>query len=418
MKLLKVAFKSLLNRRFIVGLTVLCIAISVVLLLTLEKIKSSSEEGFTQTVSQVDLLVGARSGQLQLLLFSVFNIGNPTNNISMKSYQYWKKHPAVEWTIPYSLGDSFKGFRLVATDGNFFKHYRYRGQESVEFESGRPFEKNQELVLGYEAYRELKLKEGDQAVITHGVTHGAGVVHHDEEPFTVVGVMKKTGTALDRAVYANLASMAHLHETPEEHAKHKGHDHAHAHHDEEVVKTLTSFFVRTKNRVETLKLQREIAEFKDEPLMAIIPSMALAELWQNLSYFEKALQAIIWLVAIFSWVTLLLMMLASMDSRRREMALLRAMGAGPGMITSLLVLEGFVIGVLGVILGFVLSRISLTYFANVLKDVLGLQVSAGSVGLSEVLYMVAVLVGCAIISFIPGWRSSQRALKDGLTVKT
>lgn len=413
MNLLKLAFKSLMNRRWIVGLTIACIAISVVLLLTLEKIKTSSEEGFTQTVSQVDLLVGARSGQLQLLLFSVFNIGNPTNNVSMESYQYWKKHPAVEWTIPYSLGDSFKGFRLVATNENFFKHYRFRQDQSIQLKSGRPFQNPRELVLGYEAYRELKLKEGDQAVVTHGVTHGAGVVHHDQEPFTIVGVMGETGMALDRAVYTDLDSMAHLHE------EHDDHDHEiEEKHGEDHVPAITSFFIRTKNRIETLKLQREIAEFKKEALMAVIPSLALSELWQNLSYFEKALQSIIWLVALFSWITLLLMMLASMESRRREMALLRAMGAGPRTIVGLLVLEGFVVGAVGVLIGFVLSRLSFTYMGRLLKDVLGLQVSSLAVGSNEIYFMLAVLVGCGLVSFIPAWASSRRALKDGLTIKT
>lgn len=429
--ILNIALKSLLNRKLTVVLTIFCVALSVVLLLSLQKIKTATEEGFTQTVSQVDLLVGARGGSLQLLLFTVFNVGQPNNNVSWKSYQNWKQHPAIDWTIPYSLGDSYRGFRVVATDQNFFDHYRYRHDQAVKIEQGRRFEKGLEVVLGHEAYKELKLKEGDKTVITHGVTHGAGVVHHDEQPFTVVGIMERTGTALDHSVYIPLDAMELLHVDPKSEAKashkenHKHDDgHDHHHHDENdihssvEVKSITSFFVRTKNRVETLKLQREIAESTDEPLTAVIPAMALSELWRNLSYFERILQAIIWLVAIFSWVTLMLMMLSSLESRRREMALLRAMGASPSLITILLAIEAGVIGLCGVILGLILSRLGLIYFGGFLKEALGLQMNPLSFEIKELYLMIATLAGCIVVSCIPSLRANRQALKDGLTVKS
>ncbi|MFN8791583.1 MAG: ABC transporter permease [Bdellovibrionales bacterium] len=429
------AWKSLRHRRLTVGLTTLCVTLSVVLLLSLERIKQASEDGFIQTVSQVDLLVGPRGGSLQLLLFTVFNVGQPMNTLSWKTYETWKNHPAVEWTIPYSLGDSFRGFRVVGTDHNFFEHYRYRGQESISFHGGRKFESGLEVVLGWNAARDLKLKVGDSAVITHGVTHGPGVLHHDENPFQIVGIMKPTGTALDHAVYVSLESMDHLHPSempnsgPAEESTEASHEHEHDHAPADsqassdvktsanAMRTLNSFFVRCRSRMDTLKLQRGIAESKGEPLMAIIPAMVLAELWKNLGYFEKILRLLILLVAVFSWVTLMLVMMAGLEARRREMALFRAQGASASWIFRFLAIEALLIGCAGALLGLALSRLSLLFLESWLQEAVGLSIAVGSLTLRELLYLLLIIVGCGLVSLVPGLRARRQVLKDGLAVK-
>jgi len=411
------------------------VTLSVVLLLSLERIKQASEDGFIQTVSQVDLLVGPRGGSLQLLLFTVFNVGQPMNTLSWKTYETWKGHPAVEWTIPYSLGDSFRGFRVVGTDHNFFEHYRYRQTESISLHEGRKFQSGFEVVLGWNAARDLGLKVGESAVITHGVTHGPGVLHHDENPFKIVGIMKPTGTALDQAVYVSLEAMDHLH-TPEisqshsagEH--HESHEHEADHHHEDSQdssstakvsasssRTLNSFFVRCRSRLDTLKLQREIAQSTGEPLMAIIPAMALAELWKNLAYFEKILRLLILLVAVFSWVTLMLVMLAGLEARRREMALFRAQGASSSWILRFLAIEALFIGLAGAVLGLGLSRLSLLFLESWLQEAVGLSVKIGSLTQGEVFYLLLIIAGCGLVSLVPGLRARQQVLKDGLAVK-
>ncbi len=409
MKLMAIALKSLWSRRLAVTLTALCIALSVALLLSLQRIKNASEESFTQTVSQMDLLVGARSGQLQLLLFTVFNMGQPTHNVSWESYEHWRAHPAVQWTIPFSLGDSFQGFRVVGTDGNFFEHYRYQQTRAIEFSAGRAFQEEGEMVLGYEVHRELKLKVHDKAIITHGVTKGTGIEKHDENPMEIVGILSRTGTMLDHSVFISLESMEHLHHEETENDETHEHDHR--------LTTLTSFFVRTQNRMDSLHLQREISEYKGEPLMAVIPAVALSELWKNLSFFERTLDFIIGLVAVFSIMTLMLMMLASMEARRREMALMRALGATAHFLILLLFAEAIMVGLAGATVGFVLSRLGLFYFADSLQSALGVSVSVWSVDPLEILFILAVLIGCGLVSLFPGWRASRQALKDGLTIK-
>lgn len=400
-----IVWKSLLNRKFVVCLTVFCIALSTALLLTLEKIKDTAESAFTQTVSQVDLLVGARSGQLQLLLYSVFNMGQPTNNVSWKSYQKWKSHPSVEWTIPYSLGDSFRGFRTVATDENFFLHYRFKGKRSLEFAEGESFKSDVDIVLGSEVATQLKLKIGDEAVITHGVTKGVGFTSHDQHPFRIKGILKATGTALDQGVYMTLQAMEIIHDAGDAQQS-------------PAIRSLTSFFLRAKSRIEVLGLQREINEFSEEPLTALIPGVVLAELWKNLSYFENLIQWISWIVAAFSLVTLLLMMLSSLENRRREMTLMRTLGASLGQISFFMIIEACVVSLIGIGFGWILSRLGFWILSPVLQDILGIDALSWGLLRSETVYMLLILFGSILVSLLPAWRVSRQVLKDGLTIRT
>ena len=208
---LKLAIKSLRNRIFSSFLTILSIALSVMLLLAVERTRRASEEGFTQSVSQADLLVGARTGPLNLILYTVFNMGSASNNISMQSYSDIKSNSAVDWTIPYSLGDGHKGFRVIATDENFYRHYQFRGNQRVEFLQGLPALDIWDVVIGSDVQNKLKYKLNDMVVVAHGVTRGEGVQLHDDKPFRVVGILKSTGTAIDQTVYISLYGMEAIH---------------------------------------------------------------------------------------------------------------------------------------------------------------------------------------------------------------
>lgn len=400
-----ITWKSLLNRSFVVILTLVCIAFSTALLLTLEKIKDTAESAFTQTVSQVDLLVGARSGQLQLLLYSVFNMGQATNNVSWKSYQHWKNHPSVAWTIPYSLGDSYRGFRTVGTDSSFFEHYRFKGKQPIQFTEGQALKTDSDVVIGSDVARDLNLKLGDEALLTHGVTKGAGFVTHDQHPFRITGILKKTGTSIDQAVYVSLEALELIHMEG-------------ARPEKIEIRSITSFFLRTTNRIEVLKLQREINQFIEEPLMAVIPGSVLSELWRNLSYFEVLLKWISWLVAGFSLMTLLLMMLSSLENRRREMTLFRALGAHLTQISLFLVLEAFVVSFIGVVAGWFISRIGFFVVGPYLSNVVGIDSISWSLLPYELFLIALILVGSVLISLIPAVQVSRQALKDGLTIKT
>ena len=155
MAILGLAIKSFRNRKFTTGLTVLSIALSVMLLLGIEKIRHGAESSFTNTVSGTDLIIGARSSPVQLLLYSVFHIGNPTNNISRESYEEITLLPQLKWAIPISLGDSHKGYRVVGTTTQFYEHFRFASGQRLQLEQGEWFGDAEDAVVGAEVASSL-----------------------------------------------------------------------------------------------------------------------------------------------------------------------------------------------------------------------------------------------------------------------
>ncbi len=417
---LKLAWKSLRNRRMTSMLTVLSIALSVALLLSVERTRRATEDGFTSAISETDLIVGARSGPLNLLLYTVFNMGSATNNISWESFQEIKNNPVVEWTIPYSLGDGHEGFRVVATDASFYEHYRFRGKNKVEFADGSPALELWHVVLGAQVAKSLGYKLGQDIYIAHGVTRGKAIQSHDDKPFKVVGILKSTGTALDTSLYISLPSMEAIHLdwssgaaptkataiAPENIDK-----------DKLQVKTITAFFLRTKSRIETLRLQRSINEFASEPLLAIIPGVTLAELWRGLSFVEKALKMISWMVVSVGLVAMLIALLTGLNERRREMAILRSVGASPSLIARLLVFESTLLTLVGVICGLVLELSTFSLLKGWLESEFGLYLVGDALTATDLLYLGVTLVAGILIGLIPAMKASSNALKDGLSVK-
>ncbi len=208
--ILLLAFKSLRNRKFTAGLTIVSIGLSVALLLGVERIRTESRNSFTNTISGTDLVVGARSGPIQLLLYSVFRIGHATNNISWQSYKEISELPVVSWTIPISLGDSHRGYRVMGTSADYFTHFRYGDKQKLQFTKGKPFNDLYDAVLGAEVAKKLGYEIGQAIVIAHGAGDVA-LIEHDDKPFTVIGIMKPTGTPVDRTIHVSLAGIEAIH---------------------------------------------------------------------------------------------------------------------------------------------------------------------------------------------------------------
>ena len=208
--ILGLAIKSLRNRKFTAALTMLSIALAVVLLLGVERIRSEARESFASTISGTDLIVGARSSPVHLLLYSVFRIGNATNNVSWDSYTALASRPEVAWTIPLSLGDSHRGFRVLGTTDGYFEHFRFARGRKLELAEGKRFEDDHDAVLGAEVAEALGYKPGQPIVIAHGAGDVSFSLHKDH-PFRVVGILARTGTPVDRTVHVTLGGMDAVH---------------------------------------------------------------------------------------------------------------------------------------------------------------------------------------------------------------
>lgn len=416
----KLAWKSLKNRKLATSLTVFAMMLSLVLLMSVERIRRAAETGFTQSVSGVDLIVGARSSPLQIILYSVFNLGQATNNVSIESYNAIRSRPEVDWTIPYSLGDGHRGFRVVATNEDFFIHYQFRSKEKVAFAEGAVFKNYFDVVVGADVAETLKYKLGDKVIIAHGSTTGDSIQTHDDKPFHVVGILKPTGTNIDRSLYISLEAMEAIHlDWQSGSAPAKGKEISVDQIKPEMVtpRTITTFFLRTKNRIETLKLQREINEYKEEPLLAAIPGVVLSELWQSLSSVEKILKGISFLVMLVGLMSMLIALMTSLNERRREMAILRVLGASLKHILGLIILETFVLTGIAVGLACIIKIVIEFILGPWLQVKYGLYLEAPLFATSEIAYIILMMALSILISFIPAFRAMKSALKDGLSLK-
>jgi len=418
MPIFALALKSLVNRRATAALVVFSIAVSVMLLLGVEKLRADAKASFADTVSGVDLVVGARTGPIPLLLYSVFRIGDATNNISWRSYEDVRARPGVAWTVPLSLGDSHRGFRVLGTTLDYFRHYRFGRGRNLVFRAGAPFDDLYDVVLGADVAAKLGYELGDRIVIAHGLG-AAGFQKHEDKPFRVAGVLAKTGTPVDRTLHVSLEAIEAIHvdwrggvRTPGMHATA---DEARA--MDLRPKQITAFLVGLDSRIAVFGLQRWINDYRREPLLAVLPGVALQQLWDLMGTAETALAAVSGAVVVTGLLGMLTMLLAGLAERRREMALLRAVGAGPRHIFALLVAEATALTVSGATLGVGLLYAGLLIARPIVDERYGLWLSiAPPTGRDAALLAVVVLAG-VVAGAVPALRACRQSLADGMIAR-
>lgn len=529
---LTLSLKSLRHRKFTVSLTVISLALGVALLLGVERMRREARAGFTNTISQTDLIVGARTGQVSLLLSSVFRIGNPSQNISWETYRKIAKNPQVAWTIPISLGDTHRGYRVLGTTGAYFEHYRYADKRRLELADGVVFADTYDAVIGAEVARVLGYQLDDAVVLAHGAGE-VSFVDHADKPFRVAGILNPTGTPVDQTVHVSLAGIEAVHEgwdpsspggsagagsdphTGHNHPAppvrteptggedpHAGHSHGpgeecdqdgpgdggefdesamldalealenenaggqagadpHAGHDHAIPEDdaaggsaeerghsttggrgsafdrlaaieamlagdeghdleptqITAFLVGMHERADAVFLQRAINTYKGEALTAVMPGVALQELWQVVGVVEKTLLVVSVFVVAVSLAGMLSALMTSLNERRREMAILRSVGARPIHIVSLIVGEAVAVTALACVLGVAILYLLLAVARPVVLAKAGLHLGFSMLSGGELLLLAAVLAVGLLVGLLPAWRCYRNSLADGLTVK-
>ena len=416
---LHLAWRSAWNRRLTVGLTLVSVALSVALLLGVERLRNDARSAFVQTVSGTDLVVGARSGPVQLLLYAVFHIGGATHDIGWRSFLAVREHPEVAWAVPVALGDSHHGFRVVGTDAGFFEHLRHGPDRALRLASGRRFSGLFEAVVGAEVAARLGYAPGARIELAHGSDEAPGAGHADK-PFAVVGVLERTGTPVDRSVLVSLESIEAIHVDWQGGAPIPGLRIA-----PEFVrkfdlapKRITAAFVGLKSRAAVFRVQRVFNEWRDEPLLAVLPGATLQQLWSLIGIAERALLAVSALVVLVGLSGLAAVIAASLGERRRELAILRAMGASPGALFALLAVESLLLTVCGSVLGVALLFGASAALVPWLESRFGLAPGLGALAPREWAMLAAVLGAGLLASLLPGWRAYRMSLADGMTVRT
>lgn len=414
--LVSLAAGSAWNRRFVLSLVAVSIALSTFLLLGIERIRSDVRENFSQSVSGTDLIVGARTGSVQLLLYSVFRIGSATNNIRWSSVQALEKQRAVAWVVPISLGDSHRGFAVVATSDGYFDHFQYGDHQTLAIASGKRFAGVFETVVGAEVAAKLGYQLGDRIVLSHG--DGAFAANeHADKPFTVVGILARTGTPVDRSVHISLAAMEAIHLDWIAGAPIPGTAVPAGEVDryDLTPKNVTAALVGLKSRAAVFGVQRWISEYDGEPLMAVLPGVALDELWDVVGIGERGLLAMSVLVAVVSLAGLVAVIMAGLNERRRELAILRAVGAGPREVLFLLALEGGLVTLIGVVGGLLASWLAIALLGGWFGGRFGIALHLHGPSADEGLLLSGLIAGGWLASLIPGYRAYRLSLADGLS---
>lgn len=417
---LSIALASAWNRRVTLGLSLLAITLATVLMLSVEKIRHQAQTSFAQSVSGTDLIVGPRCSALQLVLYAVFRVGEPAQSIDWKSYQALAAEPDVAWALPLSLGDSHRGFPVLGTTGAYFQHYRYGDKMPLKFAQGRPFEQLFEAVIGAEVAAHMGYRIGQKIELVHGMSEGRPderVAHHADKPVTVVGILKPTGTPVDRTVHVSLQSIEALHLEWVGGAPIQGFSipAAAVSKFDLQPKRISAVMVGLHQRVAVFRLQRKIAEYRPEPLLVVLPGVAIEQLWQTVGVVENLLRLISWLVLCVGLAGMVAVMLASLSERRRELAILRAMGARPRHILALLVLESATVGALGAAGGLAITTLGFWVAEPTLAARWGLFIADMNPSSAEWQLLAAVVGTSVLVGLWPAWRAQRLSLAEGLT---
>ncbi len=414
--LFKLTLNSLYARLLTVSMTIFAISLSLMLYLSVEKLRSSAYTSFTNTISQTDLIVGSRTSSIQLLLYSVFRVGNATNNITWESYEDIIDRDEIAWSVPISLGDSHKGFRVMGTNLEFFERYKYRSGQSLEIEEGNYFDDLYDVVLGYGVAEKLGYKLDIPLIVSHGLQ---SFTDHDDQPFRVSGILAKTGTPVDNTVIVSLEAIEAIHvdwssgtkiqgqETPVDQIRKM----------DLSPKNITAALIGVNSKLQVFQLQRWINEYPEEALSSILPGVALQELWRIVGIVENLLLGISIVVIFTTLIGMTAIVFSSLNERRREMAIWRAMGASPSIIIGLLMIEAFIIAVLSAIVSTFLLFTLLYLLQPWIDSTYGILVNIEMLSLEDILIFVYFILAAMLVSLVPAIRAYWFSINDGMTIK-
>jgi putative ABC transport system permease protein len=414
--ILTLTIKSMLNRKVTSALTIFSVSCSIAILLTVRKMKEAARGSFESTISDVDLILGARSSDINLMLYSVFRIGNATNNITWQSYLDVAARPEIAWIIPFQLGDSHRGFRVLGTDRTYFEHFKFGKGQALQFSEGRPFAAINEVVIGSEVSKKLDYKVGSEIFLSHGIGD-ASFQEHKEIEFVIVGVFKPTGTPVDRTVHTSLEAIEAIHKGWENGAP-----------PVEAIKTdlaerfaisqVTSAMIGLKEKTAVFKVQRFINEYPEEALQGAMPGVAFMQLWNIVGVIETAFTIVSYLVLISGLIGMVTALLTSLSERRREMAILRALGARPIDILLLLLGETTALVSLSALLASIFLLSSMYLITPWLGSEFGLHLELITVSMNDAIILLFVVASGMVAGMIPAISAYRNSLSDGLTIRT
>jgi len=413
----KLLFKSIRSRILPVSLVTITLMASMVLLLSIERIQKATEEGFNQSISGVDAIIGPRSSSLELVLYTVFHIGRPTNNITMQTVDDIKQRKDIDWLVPIALGDSHKGFRVIATEKNYFQHIKYAGDKPLSMSSGSAFNQISETVIGADVAKKLNYKIGSSLQISHGSGESIGM-KHDDFSFKVSGILNKTGTPIDQAIFVDLKGYELVHigwQSGKKLFSLDRFDMSSITNDELTPKTITAAFVGLKSKLTLFKFTKNIQKYSDEAISAVIPGIALSQLWSVIGLVDKGFELLSWIIIVISLIAMVTLIISSIENRKREMTIYRANGASAFFLSKLVVFEALLIGITAIIGAIVFVTIVSYLATDQINVALGITPKFEWVSLEEIKIFGIILLAGVLSSLVPAIMVFRKNIHHGLS---
>jgi putative ABC transport system permease protein len=425
---LGLAWQSAWSRRQALSLVTLSVSVSVLILLSVQQLRDDARQSFSNALSGVDLIVGPRGSATELMLYSVFQIGRPSRNMGYAGFESIQQMPQVRWAVPIQLGDTYQGHPVLGTTPTLFKEFQSQGQ-GLRWLAGRPFgdpaqhpEALTEVVLGAEVARRFGHRLGDALVMTHGSGGGPEDTDHDDQPLKVVGILQPTGAPIDRTVLVNLEGFEAMHQgwglgiSPKALKSASALSPKASPLDANELKpvSLSAVWVGLHNRAEVFSVRRQIEGLNRDPLMAVMPGVALDELWQVVKVVENSLVVVGMMVAVSAMMSVAAVLLVAMAGRRKELAILRAMGASPKALLGYVLTESLLVCLLGILLGEVLSQALIWSAQDLMRIQFGVMLQPGWPSAQAAWSLLALAAVAMLASVLPAWRAYRLSLMDGL----
>ncbi|WP_343304593.1 ABC transporter permease [Chitinophaga niabensis] len=384
--ILRIAFKNLLHKPLYAVLCWLLLACSTAVLLLLITLSRQAKEQLEKQIDGVDMVLGAKGSPLQLILSSVYNIDAPTGNIYLEEAQRFMQHPLVESAIPVSLGDSYMGYRIIGTTDAYLKKY------NLQPVSGKVFSKAMEVVVGATVAQRSQLKIGSKFAGTHGLGEKGHV--HEEHSYIVTGILPPTGLSVDQLILTSLQSVWEIHET--HHEEHEDH--------EAVKQQITAVLIKFKSPLAQLQMPRMVNE--NTNMQAAVPAIEINRLQSLMGSGTAVLRILGWLLAALATCSIFVMLVQGTHERRYELALLRSMGYGRGKLLGLVLAEAAILGITGILGGFLLSRLSGWFLQQEVFSHYHLNFSgAWKITPADMLTGIAILAACLLAALFPAIRA-------------
>lgn len=427
MNMIKLAWKNIIHNPLSLLLNLILLCLGIGLINFILSVNVQLKEKFDNNLAGIDLVIGAKGSPLQLILSSMYHIDAPTGNISIDECKAFLRegHPLIKRSVPLSMGDSYKGYRIIGTDHSILELY------NAEVNNGKLWNNVYEVTAGSTVAEKLNLKLGSKFTSSHGFNDDEDL-EHEHGTFVVVGILKPTGSVLDQLLLCSTESVWQVHDhhageaTADEAHKHDGHDHDHEVHDhkndmsrshllEHGDKDITSILIQYTNKTnfQALSMPRNINENTD--LQAASPAYEINRLYDMMGTGTKALQLIAVLIAIVSAISIFVSLLNSLRQRKYELSILRVLGGGAFSLFGLIILEAIILSTLGFIIGIFSSQLALSLLGDNLTEKYNYDFYSWTLfGHEGLLFLMSIVLGL-VAAVLPAYLAYKTDIHKNLS---